>query len=146
MIMQSYPVSGTSLWRSGPIDIARVAILLDVDGTILDVAATPQSVVVPASLVQTLGELHVRTNGAVALISGRLIEGLDDLFVPLKLPCVGGHGVEWRISGSAPIQRRYGELSALLKKQVATEILASSSKTKAPRSPCITDWRRSLGL
>jgi trehalose 6-phosphate phosphatase len=107
---------------SGPIDIARVAILLDVDGTILDVAATPQSVVVPASLVQILGELHVRTNGAVALISGRLIEGLDDLFVPLKLPCVGGHGVEWRISGSAPIQRRYGELSALLKKQVATEV------------------------
>jgi trehalose 6-phosphate phosphatase len=124
MIMQSYPVSGTSLWRrcSGRIDIARVAILLDVDGTILDVAATPQSVVVPASLVQTLGELHVRTNGAVALISGRLIESLDDLFVPLKLPCVGGHGVEWRISGSAPIQRRYGELSPLLKKQVTTGV------------------------
>jgi trehalose 6-phosphate phosphatase len=122
MIMQSYPVSGTSLWRSGPIDIARVAILLDVDGTILDVAATPQSVVVPASLVQTLGELHVRTNGAVALISGRLIESLDDLFVPLNLPCVGGHGVEWRISGSAPIQRRYGELSPLLKKQVTTGV------------------------
>jgi trehalose 6-phosphate phosphatase len=107
---------------SGPIDIARVAILLDVDGTILDVAATPQSVVVPASLVQILSELHVRTNGAVALISGRLIENLDDLFVPLKLPCVGGHGVEWRISGSAPVERRYGELSALLKKQVTTGV------------------------
>jgi trehalose-phosphatase len=134
---------------SGPIDIARVAILLDVDGTILDVAATPQSVVVPASLVQILSELHVRTNGAVALISGRLIENLDDLFVPLKLPCVGGHGVEWRISGSAPVERRYGELSALLKKQVTTgvpSILASSSKTKAPRSPFTTDWRRSSGL
>jgi trehalose 6-phosphate phosphatase len=124
MIMQPHPVTGPTFrrqWRD-PIDIAQVAILLDVDGTILDVAATPQSVVVPASLVQILGELHVRTNGAVALISGRLIEGLDDLFVPLKLPCVGGHGVEWRISGSAPIQRRYGELSALLKKQVATEV------------------------
>jgi len=124
MIMQPHHAPRSSLRQrcSGPIDIARVAILLDVDGTILDVAATPQSVVVPASLVQILGELHVRTNGAVALISGRLIEGLDDLFVPLKLPCVGGHGVEWRISGSAPIQRRYGELSALLKKQVATEV------------------------
>ena len=36
------------------LDIAEVAILLDVDGTILDVAATPQGVVVPASLVRTL--------------------------------------------------------------------------------------------
>jgi trehalose 6-phosphate phosphatase len=124
MIMQPHPTLRSSLRRrgSGPIDIARVAILLDVDGTILDVAATPQSVVVPASLVQILSELHVRTNGAVALISGRLIENLDDLFVPLKLPCVGGHGVEWRISGSAPVERRYGELSALLKKQVTTGV------------------------
>jgi trehalose 6-phosphate phosphatase len=122
--MQPHPTLRSSLRRrgSGPIDIARVAILLDVDGTILDVAATPQSVVVPASLVQILSELHVRTNGAVALISGRLIENLDDLFVPLKLPCVGGHGVEWRISGSAPVERRYGELSALLKKQVTTGV------------------------
>jgi trehalose 6-phosphate phosphatase len=124
MIMQPHPALRSSLRRrcSGPIDIARVAILLDVDGTILDVAATPQSVVVPASLVQILSELHVRTNGAVALISGRLIENLDDLFVPLKLPCVGGHGVEWRISGSAPVETRYGELSALLKKQVTTGV------------------------
>ena len=96
MIMQPHLVDGRVLPAASrdPIDIAEVAILLDVDGTILDVAATPQSVVVPASLVRTLGELHARTDGALALISGRLIENLDDLFVPLKLPCVGGHGVE----------------------------------------------------
>ena len=60
----------------------------------------------PASLVRTLRELHAQTNGALALISGRLIENLDRLFVPLKLPCVGGHGVERRIAASAPTQRR----------------------------------------
>jgi trehalose 6-phosphate phosphatase len=120
MIMQSHLVTVPSFRRQvwDPIDIAKVAILLDVDGTILDVAATPQSVVVPASLVRTLGELHARTGGALALVSGRLIENLDDLFVPLKLPCVGGHGVELRISGSAPVQRRHAALSPLLKKQV----------------------------
>jgi trehalose 6-phosphate phosphatase len=124
MIMQPHLVTGPSFRRQcwGPIDIAQVAILLDVDGTILDVAATPQSVVVPASLVRTLGELHARTNGALALISGRLIENLDDLFVPLRLPCVGGHGVEWRISGSAPMRRRYAELSPSLKKQVTAAV------------------------
>jgi trehalose 6-phosphate phosphatase len=121
MIMRPHLVTGPPFWRQcqDPIDLAQVAILLDVDGTILDVAATPQGVVVPASLVRTLRELHARTNGALALISGRLIENLDRLFAPLKLPCVGGHGVEWRISELAPIQRRRAELSPRLKTQVA---------------------------
>jgi trehalose 6-phosphate phosphatase len=121
MIMQPHRLNGPPFRLQYPdrIDIAQVAILLDVDGTILDVAATPQGVVVPASLVRTLRELHARTHGALALISGRLIENLDRLFAPLRLPCVGGHGVEWRISELAPIQRRHAELSPLLKTQVA---------------------------
>jgi trehalose 6-phosphate phosphatase len=107
--------------RGRPLDLAKFAILLDVDGTILDVAATPQSVVVPASLVRALSELHARTNGALALISGRLIENLDDLF-PLRLPCVGGHGVQLRTSANTPTQRRHAELSPLLKKQVTAVV------------------------
>ena len=107
--------------RGRPLDLAKFAILLDVDGTILDVAATPQSVVVPASLVRALSELHARTNGALALISGRLIENLDDLF-PLRLPCVGGHGVQLRTSATAPIQRRSAELSHFLKNQVIAAV------------------------
>ena len=122
--MRSHPDKGLTFQKQccGPVDIDRIAILLDVDGTILDVASTPRSVVVPGSLVRTLGELHAGTNGALALVSGRLIENLDDLFVPLKLPCVGGHGVEWRISGSAPMRRRYAELSPSLKKQVTAAV------------------------
>jgi trehalose 6-phosphate phosphatase len=124
MIMQPHLVTGPTFrrqWRD-PIDIAQVAILLDVDGTILDVAATPQSVVVPASLVRTLGELHARTDGALALVSGRLIENLDDLFVPLRLPCVGGHGVEWRIADNAPMQKRHAGMSPILKEQVTAAV------------------------
>jgi trehalose 6-phosphate phosphatase len=124
MIMQPHLVTGASFRRQcrDPIDIAQVAILLDVDGTILDVAATPQGVVVPASLVRTLGELHARTDGALALVSGRLIENLDDLFVPLKLPCVGGHGVEWRIAGNDPVHKRHAGLSPILKEQVTAAV------------------------
>src|SRR5258708_15996051 len=118
--MQTLIAAGPSLRLQfrGPIDIGQVAMLLDVDGRILDVAATPQSVMVPASLLHTLGRLCARTGGALALISGRLIENIDELFVPLKLPCVGGHGVEMRISGGAPVLRRHTALSPLLKKQV----------------------------
>jgi trehalose 6-phosphate phosphatase len=124
MTMQPHLVTAPSLGRQcwDPIDIARVAILLDVDGTILAVAATPHGVVVPPSLLRTLGALHARTGGALALVSGRLIENLDDLFAPLELPCVGGHGVELRISGGAPIQRRHVALSPSIKKQVTAAV------------------------
>jgi trehalose 6-phosphate phosphatase len=102
-----------------PIDLARVAILLDVDGTIVDMAATPQSVVIPPSLLRTLAALHERTDGALALVSGRLIANLDHLFKPLTLACIGGHGVELRSSGHAFPRQRPAELSPTLKLQVA---------------------------
>jgi trehalose 6-phosphate phosphatase len=107
-----------------PIDLAHVAILLDVDGTIVDMAATPQSVVVPSSLLRTLAKLHARTDGALALVSGRLVENLDHLFAPLTLPCIGGHGVELRSSARAPLQRRPIELSPTLKHQVVAAAAA----------------------
>jgi trehalose 6-phosphate phosphatase len=79
-----------------PSDLSRFAILLDVDGTLLDIAPTPQAVYVPETLRQTLAMLRARVGGALALVSGRLISDLDTLFTPLRLPAVGGHGAELR--------------------------------------------------
>ena len=53
------------------IDVKRTALLLDVDGTLLDIAATPYSVVVPPSLRKILSGLIELSGGAVALVSGR---------------------------------------------------------------------------
>lgn len=91
--------------RCEEIALDRTAILLDIDGTILDIAATPESVVVPASLRNSLRELHRRTSGALALVSGRLIENLDGLFAPLRLPAIGGHGMEVRLTSDATVER-----------------------------------------
>lgn len=78
--------------------LRELAILLDVDGTILDIAPTPGEVTVPASLRQTLARLARATGGALALVSGRSLGDLDRLFAPLRLPAVGGHGAELRAS------------------------------------------------
>jgi len=59
------------------IDVTRTALLLDVDGTLLDIAATPDGVVVPATLGSTLSDLLAQSGGAVALVSGRTIDTLD---------------------------------------------------------------------
>ena len=60
-----------------PNDLGSMALLLDVDGTILDTAITPDSVVVPRSFLSSLRELHAMSGGALALVSGRLIRDMD---------------------------------------------------------------------
>lgn len=68
------------------------ALFLDIDGTLLDLAATPDSVVVPPGLLDTLGELRTRLGGALAFLSGRKLADIDQLF-PLHLPCAAEHGI-----------------------------------------------------
>jgi trehalose 6-phosphate phosphatase len=79
-----------------PRDLSHLALLLDVDGTLLDIAPTPQQVQVPASLASTLARVRERVGGALALVSGRPIAELDAFFAPLRLPAIGGHGAEMR--------------------------------------------------
>ena len=72
------------------------ALFLDVDGCLLDFADAPDAVSVPASLRVTLASLAQRLSGAVALVSGRSLAGIDALFAPLQLPASGLHGLEQR--------------------------------------------------
>jgi trehalose 6-phosphate phosphatase len=74
------------------------AILLDIDGTLLDLARTPREVWVPPGLAATLHALHERTGGALALVSGRSLNDIDLIFAPERFPAVGGHGAEMRLS------------------------------------------------
>jgi trehalose 6-phosphate phosphatase len=74
------------------------AILLDIDGTLLDLAPTPREVWVPPGLAETLSRLRDRTSGALALVSGRSLNDIDLIFAPEQFPAVGGHGAEMRIS------------------------------------------------
>src|SRR5256885_11610492 len=78
--------------------LSETAILLDVDGTLLDLMPTPREVWVPPGLAKTLNRLLVRTNGALALVSGRSLNDIDLIFAPDQFPAVGGHGAEMRIS------------------------------------------------
>ena len=77
--------------------LSETAILLDIDGTLLDLAPTPREVWVPPGLAKTLNRLLVRTNGALALVSGRSLNDIDLIFAPDHFPAVGGHGAEMRI-------------------------------------------------
>jgi trehalose 6-phosphate phosphatase len=101
------------------IDLRQCAILLDIDGTILDFAPSPEQVQVPADLRQTLERLRDLTGGAVALVSGRPLTNIDTIFAPLKLAAIGGHGAEWRAAPSAQASSRARPLDADLKRKLA---------------------------
>jgi trehalose 6-phosphate phosphatase len=102
-------------------DLEELAILLDIDGTILDIASTPGAVTVPSSLRQTLVRLSERTAGALALVSGRSMSDIDRLFAPLQLPAVAGHGAEFRpVPGAETDHSLASGLDSSLRRQLAT--------------------------
>jgi trehalose 6-phosphate phosphatase len=72
------------------------ALFLDVDGCLLEFADAPDRVIVPLGLRECLHAHSQRLDGALALVSGRSLEALDDLFWPLRLPAAGLHGLERR--------------------------------------------------
>jgi trehalose 6-phosphate phosphatase len=90
--LETVPVPRSLVPRLG-----ETAVLLDIDGTLLDLMPTPREVWVPPGLIETLNGLHRRTNGALALVSGRSLNDIDLIFAPDQFPAVGGHGAEMRI-------------------------------------------------
>jgi trehalose 6-phosphate phosphatase len=76
--------------------LAGHALYLDIDGTILDLAPSPDAVEVPVWMVPLLQRLSSKLDGAVAFVSGRTIAAIDHLFRPLTLPAIGVHGGEIR--------------------------------------------------
>jgi trehalose 6-phosphate phosphatase len=72
------------------------ALFLDFDGTMVDIAPQPEAVQVPQGLIGHLQWLTEYLGGAVAVISGRPIEQIDEFLKPLRLPVAGVHGAERR--------------------------------------------------
>ncbi|MBV9785256.1 MAG: trehalose-phosphatase [Acidisphaera sp.] len=85
--------------------LERTALLLDLDGTLLDIAPTPGDVVVPPDLVQTLGRLRGALGDALAIITGRPIEQVDALLPGLPYAVAGEHGGVIRHVPDAPAER-----------------------------------------
>lgn len=104
-------------------DLNRIALLLDVDGTLLDLAARPDEVQVPDDLRAILKALTECAHCALALVSGRPAVQLDALFAPAKFALIGCHGAEMRAAPDAAVQRR-----APLDEDIRRELYALAAK------------------
>lgn len=72
------------------------ALFLDFDGTLVEIAEHPDAVRVPDHLPGLLQRLVQRLNGAVAIVSGRDLAGLDRLLNGALPAMAGVHGLERR--------------------------------------------------
>ena len=96
------------------------ALFLDIDGTLLEIASSPDLVVASPELLSTLQRLHHVFDGAIAIVTGREILDADRILTPLKMIAAGVHGVQLRrsfggqITSSSPAIPR-----ALLEKVIA---------------------------
>lgn len=78
------------------IDFHKHALFLDVDGTLLDIAANPDDVIVPDDLQKLLSVLSERLSGAMALVTGRAIAFIEERFPDYHGPIAALHGAEFR--------------------------------------------------
>ncbi|MBV8591674.1 MAG: trehalose-phosphatase [Acetobacteraceae bacterium] len=81
--------------------LAQTALLLDLDGTLLDIAPAPDLVVVPQELILTLQKLRGRLGDALAVVSGRTVENVDSLLQSVPYAVAGEHGAALRLAPDA---------------------------------------------
>ena len=107
-----------------PVDIlptitAQTALFLDFDGTLVEIAATPNLVEIPADVIVSLSSLQLKLGGALALVSGRTLSNLDPFVYPLRLPAAGEHGSQRRSAN--------GHLSLVTRVDLGTAVHAAQA-------------------
>lgn len=93
--MQKYD-DGEQISVSPPDIGADAALFLDIDGTLVELTASPANVVLHDPIIEVLKRLQKHLGGAVALVTGRAITDVDRLSRGLQLPVAGQHGAEIR--------------------------------------------------
>jgi len=85
--------------------LGETALLLDLDGTLLDLAPRPDAVVVPPELPPTLRRLRDLLGGALAVITGRPVEFVDQVLGDSVHAVAGEHGGAMRHARGAAVER-----------------------------------------
>ncbi len=110
-----------------PHSLQEWAFFLDIDGTLLEIAETPAAVEAERHEIVLVRALQRAADGAVALVSGRALAAIDELFFPLKLPAAGQHGIERR-DARGRVHRASYPLESLQRAAAAVRDFAESHK------------------
>ena len=95
-----------------------VALFLDFDGTLVELADSPDEIVVPPDLLRRIEALAKRVDGRLALVSGRAIVDIERHLGPVALCCAGSHGADVRAAGG----QRLGDAAKVLPDGIARQV------------------------
>lgn len=87
------------------LDVARAALLLDFDGTLVDIAPLPELVVVPDTLRESLAALRDALGGALAIITGRSLGEIDYFLPGIPTAVASEHGAVIRHAPASEPER-----------------------------------------
>lgn len=128
------------------LDLRRAALFLDFDGTLVDVAGTPDRVAVPPDLVAMLGRLAVELDGALAVVTGRRLADIDRLLDPLRLAGAGSHGAEMRRVAGGEVRFETAPLDPRLRLEImALAALGDGVIVEAKHSAMAVHYRLAPG-
>ncbi len=85
-------------------DVLNLALFLDLDGTLVEIAATPAGIAAPPDLAALLQRLAQALDGALAIVSGRPIADIDRVLAPARFCAAGVHGAEIRATADGEVK------------------------------------------
>jgi trehalose 6-phosphate phosphatase len=87
----------------------RAALFLDFDGTLVEIAETPDGVEIPDAVTELLARAMDRLEGRVALVSGRSVADLERMVPGFEGTLIGSHGAERRVDGATENAAEFDE-------------------------------------
>lgn len=112
-----------------PVLSKDLALFLDFDGTLVNLAPTPNSIVVPEGLASVLDGLLCHLDGALAVISGRALGDVFDYLQPYKGPGAGSHGLEMRMADGQLVEPEAG--IGVVAQAILAEVQAFADKNSS---------------
>lgn len=85
------------------LEAGNIALFLDFDGTLVELAPTPDTIAPVAGLADRLAMLDQRIGGRCALVSGRAIADIEGYIGAFKLAAAGSHGSDVRDANGASL-------------------------------------------
>ncbi|MXO61273.1 trehalose-phosphatase [Altererythrobacter salegens] len=101
------------------------ALFLDFDGTLVDIAPTPDGILVPDRLGERLVALSEKLDGRLAVVSGRALDNLEKHCGPLSVACAGSHGAARRAADGTML----GEAALPLPAEAIAEVAGFAAAT-----------------
>lgn len=115
--------------------VGPVALFIDFDGTLVDIAPSPDAIEVPPSLLDRLGALDGTLDGALALVTGRMVADIEGFLPESQIVIAGSHGAEHRHRGSGTSMSPAHSVSAMALGDLLTTRFESDERILVERKP-----------